>query len=198
MNNNLDENNQQSQILNNLNSINIIPPSNSNNNFPPINEQQNVLNSNINQNMQPTSTTITGNINQSPVMEQPQIENTEIQENNNKFINPNINQEPQNMEYTEILKQEGINFGNQSNNKFLNNQFNETSINDLNVNSDYNNMGANYINDPQVKSNIEEIKTNKKTITITQELKIIIIISIVLFIFILIMPSIFDLIRNIG
>lgn len=193
MNNNLDETNQQSQILNNLNSINIIPPSNNNQeieqtNSTTINQQPMPFNSGINQNIQPT--TITGNINQTSVVATPQVN---ITENNN--LNQSSNQ---NMEYTEILKQEGINVNNQSNNKFLNNQFNETSLNDLNVTGDYNGMGTAYSNDPKVRTNIEEMKTNKKTITITQELKIIIIISIVLFAFILVMPTIFDMIRNIG
>ena len=81
--------------------------------------------------------------------------------------------------------------------KFLSqNQFNETSLNDLNVEEGYNNIQTtDYSYDPKVRENIEGRKKN--TITITGEMKIFIIIALVLLIFILVMPYIFDFLRDI-
>lgn len=124
-------------------------------------------------------------------------------QNNSQTINPftsssNIDN-PVNKGYVEMLKQEGINVQSQS--KFINeSNFNETSIDDLNINGDYNNLNRiDYSNDPKVMENLGRVeKKEKMTITITKDLKFIIIIALGLFIFILIMPYIFDFFRDIN
>ena len=82
-------------------------------------------------------------------------------------------------------------------NRFLSqNEFNETSLNDLNVEGGYNNIErTDYSQEPQVRANIDGQKKN--TITITGEMKTLIIIALVLLIFVFAMPYIFDLIREI-
>lgn len=118
---------------------------------------------------------------------------TPIENNPNNFINPN--NQINNPNFSETLQSDGINLENNS--KFINNsQFNETTINDLNVDGAYNNMNApDYIQDPKVMENLNKVK--KTTVQLPADSKTFIIIAIVLFIFILIMPYIFDLIRNI-
>ena len=85
-----------------------------------------------------------------------------------------------------------------------NNNYNESNINDLNVSGDYNNLNSNknngpipYADDPQVIENIEKIEKKTVNLTAPPEIKTIIILAIVLLIFIIVMPYIFDLIRNI-
>lgn len=76
--------------------------------------------------------------------------------------------------------------------------YNETSINDLNVDGGYNHMekAPDYVNSPEVKENINP--TKKNTITITKELKtVIIIVGVMLAFVIIIMPLLFDLINKI-
>lgn len=78
-------------------------------------------------------------------------------------------------------------------NKFINNNV-ETSnntLNDLNVNGEYNNLPkVDYSKDPKVAENLNNIKKN--TVTITSEGKVFIIIILVLLLFIFVMPTIFD------
>lgn len=126
------------------------------------------------------------------------INNQQMPTNSNNidpFTNTNQTQKP--TTYVDMLEKEGINIiGNES--KFINNKltYNETSINDLNVQGNYNNILQNdYRNDPRVIENLKQ--KEKKTITITKELKIVIIIVVILFIFIFIIPYIFDFIREI-
>ena len=122
-----------------------------------------------------------------------------VQPTPNNFINPNNIQQNNNPTFSETLESEGIHLGNNS--KFISNeaQFNETTINDLNVDGTYNNMGTpDYSQDPKVKENLEKINSGKKTtVQLPADSKTFIIIAIVLLIFILVMPYIFDLIRNI-
>lgn len=74
--------------------------------------------------------------------------------------------------------------------------YNESSINDLNVDGSYNrlNVPPEYVNDVKVKENIEAPKKN--TVPISKELKTVIVIALILLVFILIMPFLFDLISN--
>ena len=73
--------------------------------------------------------------------------------------------------------------------------YNDTSINDLNIQGNYNNPESDYRQDPQIIANLNPNK--KKTVTITGELKLVIIIALILFIFILVIPFIFDFISEI-
>jgi len=82
-------------------------------------------------------------------------------------------------------------------NQFIHNNlnYNETSLNDLNVDGSYNQMlKPDYSNDPKVIENLQGPKKN--TVTITKELKTFFLIAIVLLIFIFVMPYIFDTLRN--
>ena len=73
----------------------------------------------------------------------------------------------------------------------------ETPINNMNIDGAYNriNVAPDYVNEAQVKENIENAKKN--TVPVSKELKTVIIIAAILFIFILVMPFLFDLISNI-
>ena len=84
-------------------------------------------------------------------------------------------------------------------NEYVNNVgYNETSLNDLNVDGGYNKLEAStYSNEEVVRENIENHTKKTVKITITQEMKVIIIISVVILIFIIIMPFIFDIVENI-
>lgn len=150
---------------------------------------------------------------QQPVTQMP-LTNNQIDVNNNEvtntpnntqstinpFINNQANNNIVNEGYQAMLKQEGINVhGNQS--RFINSTgYNETSITDLNISEDYNNLNKiDYTKDPKVMQNIQQYEGNenkKNTIPISKELKMIFMIAIGLFVFILIMPYIFDLFRN--
>jgi hypothetical protein len=117
------------------------------------------------------------------------------QYNNN--LNTNINQQFNN----EITRESILNNDEivvfQSQNKFITENKTNTSLNDLNIEGDYNGLPkVDYSQDPKV---IENLKTqNKKnTIIITEEAKIFLIIIAVLLLFTFVMPIIFDLIRNI-
>lgn len=84
-----------------------------------------------------------------------------------------------------------------NNNQFINNNsYNETSLTDLNVDGTYNNLEkqektpVDYMNDPQVQANLN--KQQKKTVTITKELKTVIILVLILFAFVFIMPTLAD------
>ena len=140
------------------------------------------------------------------------IPNTPI--NNENVTNPFNNnvQDPRKLEmkdnnfngdnlehgFVDVLKEGGVNV-NIPDNKYINseNTFNETSINDLNVDGSYNKLpNIDYSNDPQVVSNIKNM-TKKNTIKISKELQTFFIIVVILFLFILVMPYIFDLVRDI-
>ena len=211
-------NNQDTNIFGSVNNgvqsspmLNVIPPQPSNNsnqfqnnqispqnltpNFPNNNQINNqTLNNNafINQpnfsnQIIPNQTLQTPN---NPTVEAPNNINQSI----NPFENNNINNP--NQSYVDTLKKEGINIQTDKSKYVNENVFNETSINDLNIQGNYNNTETNnYRNDPQVIANLNN--TQKKTITITKELKLVIIIALVLFVFIFIMPYIFDFIQNI-
>ena len=91
-----------------------------------------------------------------------------------------------------------------SNNQYINPNATATNtvLNDLNVDGSYNNMNTNqstgpdfnnppeYINEEQVRANIEG--KQKNTVTITKELKLVIVLALVLLFFILFMPNIAD------
>lgn len=162
---------------------------------------------------QVAQTPLAANNMQQPVTQMP-LTNNQIDVNNNEvtntpnntqstinpFVNNQANNNIVNEGYQAMLKQEGINVhGNQS--RFINSTgYNETSITDLNISEDYNNLNKiDYTKDPKVMQNIQQYEGNenkKNTIPISKELKMIFMIAIGLFVFILIMPYIFDLFRN--
>ena len=85
------------------------------------------------------------------------------------------------------------------NNQFINsNSYNETAINDLNVEGTYNDMPSNvavdYINDPQVQKNLNSEK--KKTVPISRELKTAFILVVILFAFTFLIPILSDLLNK--
>lgn len=93
---------------------------------------------------------------------------------------------------------------NNANNQFINtaNNFGETSLNELNVEGNYNNVATNqvfepadYINDPKVQANIHPEKAN--TVTISKELKTVALLAIGLLLFIFVMPFLFDIVQKI-
>lgn len=124
--------------------------------------------------------------------------NTNTFEQSKQSINPfdNKSQDAKPSTYIDILKREEINIQ-EDKSKFLSdNAFNETSINDLNITDNYNNQNSiDYRNNPKVIENLKG--EQKKTITITKELKIVMILALILFVFIFIIPYIYDFIRNI-
>ena len=91
--------------------------------------------------------------------------------------------------------------GEQSTNSYLNNNgdYNATSLTDLNVEGNYNNMNTapDYTSDPKVMENLHPDPEKKKTIKITQELKTFFVIVVILLVFIIIMPVLTDLIDKI-
>lgn len=149
-------------------------------------------------NMKPQTVASTP-VNSPALTEQTTVNNNQQQlQNEPKFLNnQTVNDTNLNFENSS----QDVNQQQVEENHFLNtnNSYNETTINDLNVSGNYNNLNKNdeipYGNDPQVLENLGKVQ--KKTVTITPELKIVIIITIAMFIFILVMPYIFDLIRNI-
>lgn len=134
------------------------------------------------------------------------VNSTNLDFNNNNIQNTNINQPPvpdanpspiDTMNVEDSTKPKPVTEQNENQN-VSNISYNETSINDLNVEGNYNKLEAStYSNDPVVRENIEN--HNKKTvkITVSGEMKFIIIICVVILIFIIIMPFIFDLVENI-
>ncbi len=116
-----------------------------------------------------------------------------------KEMNDN-NFEGNNLEhgFVDVLKEGGVNVDIPEN-KFIDNnkKFNETSINDLNIDGSYNKMSSiDYSNDPQVIANIQE-STKKNTVKISKELQTFFLIAMILLAFIFVMPYIFDLVRDI-
>ena len=131
--------------------------------------------------------------------------------NNNTSNNLNNNVIPEQNQQAQMLSQMNIggndvqqvnhNSGivNSNNNQFINQtaqSYNETSINDLNVDGTYNrmNIAPEYVNDKQVKENMETPKKN--TVPISKELKTVFVIALILLAFIIVMPALFDLISN--
>lgn len=140
--------------------------------------------------MQPVNTnTAENNQNINPLVENvPQVE-----ENTNKFINV-----PTNMQNSQNIINElniGDNTSNQTPQEAQN--YNETSIADLNVDGKYNRMekAPEYVNSPEVRENINP--TKKNTVTITKELKTVLIITGIILVFIIIMPVLFELLSKI-
>lgn len=121
------------------------------------------------------------------------------------FNNQNINQNPINVINTGFESNNQNNFSQndvednlivQHKNKFINNNIDttSTSLNNLNIPGEYNNMPkVDYSQEPKVKENMQK----KNTVTITSEGKIFLVIIAILLIFIFVLPTIFDLIRNI-
>ena len=74
--------------------------------------------------------------------------------------------------------------------------YGESAIEGLNVKGNYNQLEKepDYVNDPQVRENMNP--TKKNTVTISKELKTVIIIAIVLLVFIFVIPTIFELINK--
>ena len=147
-------------------------------------QQNNIMTNSFNQNTnEPTLNVIPQNTNQS--LENPTtILNTNIAFNKENEIHEN------NDDISNLI--------NQQQNKFINNNIDTTTttLNNLNVNGEYNNLPkVDYTRDPKVMKNIEQHKKN--TITITSEGKIFIIIILVLLLFIFVLPTIFDIIGKI-
>ena len=174
MNDNPDfNNNPQRQILNNLNDAQF-QNNNENQIFPTDTQNNQFINLN----------------------ETTQIQNVE------NITNDNIDSQfslgtTNNTNFTNTLKSQ-TDMVQPSDNHFINNtnNYNETSLNDLNIDGTYNQMlKTDYSQEPKVRENIE--KSKKNTIPITKELKTFLLIALVLFGFIIIMPYIFDFVRNI-
>ena len=161
-------------------------------------------------NMLPNQPSVTKNMEQ-PLNVIPQSKNFNEQYNiNNQVSNQSLNMNDYNSINNNQI-QSNNNFTeenpllNQKNNKFItqNIETQSTALNDLNVDGTYHNMGKyDYSQDPRVKANLEQNNLNqtakqKNTITITSEGKIFIIIIIALLLFTIVMPYIFDFIRNI-
>ena len=193
MNNNQDLNNVTPT---NINSIPVIPPTQTPVSAPmpaqPVEQIQ-----------QPV-----GN-NQNPI---PPVNNIIPDENNNLSEIPNVSTQQNSVvnnvtqNTTPIIQNDNnainaLNIGDNNNQTQVSlepQNYNETSINDLNVDGGYNHMekAPDYVNSPEVKENINP--TKKNTITITKELKtVIIIVGVMLAFVIIIMPLLFDLINKI-
>ena len=173
MNNNQDYNNSGQQILNNMLGSSPTSP-----------QSNNGSNTFFNQNVQGGATP-----NNNPLFNLGATQNVTYADTIGN-INANNNQSD------EALKEKAI--GSDNSNQFINtpNNYNETSLSDLNVDGTYNKLEKpDYTNDPKVIENIESRKKN--TIPVTKEMKTFIIIILVMLVFIFIMPSIFDFIRNI-
>lgn len=80
---------------------------------------------------------------------------------------------------------------------FINNDYNDTSISDLNVEGTYNNLNVapDYTTDPKVMAIIHPDKKN--TVTIGKELKTFLLIAAVLLVFIFVLPNLFELFNKI-
>lgn len=110
--------------------------------------------------------------------------------NQNTFINPPVapNQESDLGELNKVIKT--------PQNRFINNDIDTTanSLNNLNIENEHvDGPKVDYSKDPKVMENLNK----KNTVTITSEGKIFIIIIIALLLFIFVLPTIFDLIRDI-
>ena len=113
----------------------------------------------------------------------------------------NINQGFNNTPNNEITRDSILNSDEirafQSQNKFITENQANTSLNDLNVEGDYNGLPkVDYRQDPKVIENIQS-QNKKNTITITGEAKVFLIIIAVLLLFTFVMPTIFDYINDI-
>ena len=89
-----------------------------------------------------------------------------------------------------------------TNNKFINSNIDATnSLNQLNIEDEYNDKSSIYLNDPKVQANLEaagyQKEEKKNTITITGEGKVFLIIIAALLLFTFVMPYIFDFLRDI-
>ena len=161
-----------------------------------MNNNQNINDMNANNNIPVSSPVPQNPINQNASNVQ---SNSINNQSSNQFINTNAFQ-------PNVISQNGIplptNNQEVSQNVVSNQQvqqmqtYNESSINDLNVDGSYNrlNVPPEYVNDVKVKENIEAPKKN--TVPISKELKTVIVIALILLVFILVMPFLFDLISN--
>ena len=180
MNNNQENpnNNPQMRILNNLNNqhsfqsnpnepLNVIP--NTNPSEPP----QNLNNGN----------------NQT----QNRFINNQFNINNDSLNNPNTGFNNEFEEENPMLKL--------NQNRFINTneELKTSTLESMNVNGEYNNMPKiDYSTDPKVRQNIENINKYgaKNTIKIGSEGKVFLVIVAILLAFIIVMPTIYDAIRN--
>ena len=139
--------------------------------------------------------------------------NTNNNQNNNRFINNvsnvnstnldlsnnNQNQTPTNNMNAEDAKLKAQ-VVKEKENQFIKKQsrYNETSLNDLNVDGKYNKLEKSpYSDDENVRENIKNHEKKTVNITVGQEMKLFLVIAGIMLIFIIIMPFIFDLIENI-
>ena len=77
------------------------------------------------------------------------------------------------------------------------NQAPNAGLNSMNVDGTYNRLEApSYVNDPQIKENVKQ--GQKKTVTVSKELKTVIVIAIILLIFIIVLPMLFDIVGKIS
>lgn len=140
------------------------------------------------------------------INQQTKILNVIPQINNSQ--NTNFNQMPSNINSNSINNSYGQNanedfdaLSNQAKSKYWSDaiELTDTSLSNLNVDDEYNNMGRiDYSQDPRVKKNLEETEKEKNTITITGEAKVFLIIILVLLLFVFIMPTIFDFLMTLG
>ena len=137
----------------------------------PIVTNPNINNSNENQ----ITLGTTSNVNYADTIGNININNSQNANSNNTYIMPNQMAKPTNIQ--------------------IENDNQQTYLNELNVNGTYNKLES-----PQYENNQEKIdnqnNSKKNTITITKELKTIIIIALILLVFIFVMPNIFDLLNN--
>ena len=108
------------------------------------------------------------------------------------------------IDYSDVVTNENekppVNTSNDTNKEgFINSDYNETSISDLNVEGAYNNMNVrpDYTSDPKVMEIIHPDPAKKNTVKIGKELKTFFIIAAILLAFIMVLPNLFDLLNNI-
>ncbi len=189
--NNNENNNTQAKILNEL-KIGLDNDSNTNSN------NDNNANNNrfINNLSNVNSTQLNFSNEETDENKQNKINDTLKPDNeNSKSVNP---LSEMNVEGTKLREQVVETHENQYVN--AENKYNETSLNDLNVEGGYNKLETPttpFSNDEQVRENIEYHEKKTVKLTVTQEMKIFIIIGIIMLIFIIIMPYIFDIVENI-
>lgn len=125
-------------------------------------------------------------------------EDTYVEQRKKELSDNNFDSSAPKNGFVDVLKEGGVDIE-VPKNKFISDEgnFNETSINDLNIDGEYNKLSnTEYSNDPKVIANINDQK-KKNTVKISKEFSTFLLICAILLIFIFIMPYIFDFIRNI-
>lgn len=166
----------------------------------PVTPTQNTfINSSVDNSInEPVNTNMVNNSNNNNIIDTPI--NTSVNNNpiNNPVNTPIANPIPDVTEPPIVNDfEEALPSSNQVQNKFINNnrENTNTSLNNLNIDDNYNSMPkVDYSQEPQVQENLKK----KNTITITSEGKVFIIIIVVLLLFTFIMPYIFDMFRNLN